>query len=407
MSKDKEIDALIIRNAPGNEKDFIQRMIGKGSTRGLGIRIRQRRSVWIFVFKLNGRQNVMQLGEYPQLSRPDAEVMAIRLRQQVNEGADPRLIAKIEGGRPAIYRDDKVTLEKLVDAWLTRKADQVRDVIRGQFERYIFPDAGALPADAITAPHWLALLDAAHKAAPTVAAKILLYLRAAFKYGRATRLVSSRELDDITPALLGMKPVARDRVLTTDELRDVLRFTLDRNAPEYDRDIVRLMLMFGCRTQEARLSTPDEWDLAAGLWVVPAEHSKNGIEIMRPITDAARPFVVELLRKAALSGSGLLMGKTAVQSRVAHRIGELSKTLGHNHWTAHDLRRTMRTRLADLDVMPFVAESLLGHVVPGIEGVYNRSTMLKQKSEALEKWHKEVARIERAGLLKTVKEASQ
>ncbi len=40
-------------------------------------------------------------------------------------------------------------------------------------------------------------------------------------------------------------------------------------------------------------------------------------------------------------------------------------------WTAHDLRRTVRTELAILGCPTSVAEAVLGHSPKGIEGTYN------------------------------------
>jgi integrase len=44
------------------------------------------------------------------------------------------------------------------------------------------------------------------------------------------------------------------------------------------------------------------------------------------------------------------------------------------HWGPHDLRRSCRTLLASMGCPSEVGEALLGHVQPGIEGVYNLHT---------------------------------
>ncbi|MFT9640256.1 tyrosine-type recombinase/integrase, partial [Alcaligenes phenolicus] len=42
------------------------------------------------------------------------------------------------------------------------------------------------------------------------------------------------------------------------------------------------------------------------------------------------------------------------------------------HWAPHDLRRTARTMLAALGCPYEVGEAIIGHMLPGIGGVYNR-----------------------------------
>ncbi len=53
--------------------------------------------------------------------------------------------------------------------------------------------------------------------------------------------------------------------------------------------------------------------------------------------------------------------------------------LSVTHWSPHDLRRTARTMLAGLGCPNDVAESILGHVQPGIQGVYNIHTYDKER----------------------------
>jgi len=40
-------------------------------------------------------------------------------------------------------------------------------------------------------------------------------------------------------------------------------------------------------------------------------------------------------------------------------------------WAPHDLRRTARTLLSSLGCPSDVGEAILGHTLPGVEGVYN------------------------------------
>jgi integrase len=53
-------------------------------------------------------------------------------------------------------------------------------------------------------------------------------------------------------------------------------------------------------------------------------------------------------------------------------------------WRLHDLRRTARTLMTRAKVPAEYAERCLGHVVPGVEGVYNRYEYLEEKRAAFE-----------------------
>jgi integrase len=62
-------------------------------------------------------------------------------------------------------------------------------------------------------------------------------------------------------------------------------------------------------------------------------------------------------------------------------------------FTPHDLRRTLRTRLAEIGIDDMVAERVLGHKLQGIMAVYNRHSYDTEKRQALDKWAKKLRQI--------------
>jgi integrase len=62
-------------------------------------------------------------------------------------------------------------------------------------------------------------------------------------------------------------------------------------------------------------------------------------------------------------------------------------------FTPHDLRRTLRTKLAEIGIPEHIAERVLGHKLQGILAVYNRYSYDQEKSEALEKWEARLRQI--------------
>jgi hypothetical protein len=57
-------------------------------------------------------------------------------------------------------------------------------------------------------------------------------------------------------------------------------------------------------------------------------------------------------------------------------------------WRLHDLRRTVRTRLGKLGVLPHIAELVLNHAghKSGIGGVYDHHDYQTEIADALLKW---------------------
>ena len=58
---------------------------------------------------------------------------------------------------------------------------------------------------------------------------------------------------------------------------------------------------------------------------------------------------------------------------------------GVNNWTLHDVRRTSRSLASRAGVNADIAERCLGHVIPGVRGVYDRHPYRDEMLVAYEK----------------------
>jgi integrase len=52
-------------------------------------------------------------------------------------------------------------------------------------------------------------------------------------------------------------------------------------------------------------------------------------------------------------------------------------------WVLHDLRRTAKSLMVRAGVRPDISERALGHVIAGVEGVYDQHTYDDEKADAL------------------------
>ena len=67
-------------------------------------------------------------------------------------------------------------------------------------------------------------------------------------------------------------------------------------------------------------------------------------------------------------------------------------TCGVAGWRFHDLRRTARSLMSRAGVNPDIAERCLGHVIPGVRGVYDRH---RYEAEMLHAFEALAAQIDR------------
>jgi hypothetical protein len=55
-------------------------------------------------------------------------------------------------------------------------------------------------------------------------------------------------------------------------------------------------------------------------------------------------------------------------------------------WVVHDLRRTVRTGIDKLGILPHICEAVLNHLPPKLVRTYNQNTYEAEKRKALDAW---------------------
>lgn len=206
----------------------------------------------------------------------------------------------------------------------------------------------------------------------------------------------------IMPGKLRSKGAMRDgkhkgtdkRVLSASELATLLTTDLPRFSQQV-QDFLTVQLWTCTRGAEiVQMRREHITTEADGVWwTCPKSYTKNArrkaaTDLRVPLLGRALAVVQRLL---ATDGPAWLFPSTSrareigpqkqsyMQSKV-HYLQPYSKSrsdhsrerLQVTHWSPHDLRRTGRTLLAQLGCPNEVAESILGHVQPGVQGVYNR-----------------------------------
>lgn len=355
---------------------------------GLSARLLRSGSVsWMFSYRLGGRGSRLErltLGNYPDMSLKLARERRDECRAWLAEGKNPKF--QLDKRTEEVLRP--VTVRDAMSYWIREYATHHRVNVNrheAQLDKHIYPYIGDLPLSLCETRHWLECFDRAKRDTPVAAGYVFQMCKQALKYCRVRRYAVSNALDDLTIQDVGKKQDKGDRVHDMGELGQIWNSCSDKLFKPYYANLLRLLVVFGCRSQEIRLSSWAEWDLKDWIWTVPREHSKGGEKILRPIPEAIRPFVVALCDQH--KDSGLLLGEIKTPEAVSQWGRGIYKRLGHSEpWTLHDLRRTFATTLNNMGIAPHVVEQLLGHTLGGVMAVYNRSQYLPEKLDALNKW---------------------
>jgi integrase len=227
------------------------------------------------------------------------------------------------------------------------------------------------------------------KSAPIAARRAFDDLRAMVKWAVARGDLDHGPIDGMQKPPRS-KP--RTRVLTDEEIR-VLWSRLDQLS-ETIQQIIKFCLITGQRLGEVCGMTSNEIDLGREVWNIPASRTKNGHPHSVPLSALALEYT------NSQSGFGV---KRLDVSKTIHRM---QNRIGIAPWSAHDLRRTALTKMAELGVAPIVLGHIANHrptTKAGITlGVYVQHQYEREKREALELWADRLQAIISGGAAKVV-----
>ncbi len=315
-----------------------------------------------------------------------------------------------EGIAVDVHAANANTVAELAELFYSRRIVPHRkrpDVVRDVLDRDILPSIGRAKVTAITPaiiPITPAIIQGVvesvvARGAPVHAGKVLAILKQLFRFGVSNGTLEYNPAGDLDALALGVENNVRNRVLDDGELRWVWN-VLDQ-APRIalaTRSAIKVLLLTGLRSGELRLAEWGHYCNKNRTLTIPPEHQK----LSPRAAASARPFVVPLPPIAdqlvrALRGNDkrwIFAAKSGAPAKrrswgraVTRLIRQTQETDNPiEHFSIHDLRRTMRSRLGALGVAPHLAERCLNHSLGRILHTYDQHDYLDERRAALEKW---------------------
>jgi integrase len=204
---------------------------------------------------------------------------------------------------------------------------------------------------------------------------------------------ASRHDDYVPPIVRGMrrtspKERARSHLLDDHEIRLIWK---QAEANGTFGACVRLLLLTAQRRDKVASMKWSDVSLD-GTWTIAVEAREKGtagelvlpkiaLDIIREQPQLGNnPYVL------AARGNGHIGGwskpKAVFDAKVAE-AARAAKLPGVRPYVLHDLRRCSRSLLSRAGVRPDIAERVMGHAIPGVEGVYDRHAYKDEKADAL------------------------
>lgn len=386
----------------GNRITYFPSAVLQGTQvpRGFGVRVTASGAKsFIINYRIKGDEYRCTIGSYPDWSALRAVREARNLRQRIDRGENPLDDRKrLPTGK---------TVSGLLDEFLERyvqKEAKLRTAypIKRGFDQLVKPPIGKIGIYELRRSDVAQMLDkVADERGLVMADKTLAWLRKAFNW------YASKDDKFNSPMVKGMartkpKARARTRVLSDAELRII--WPLLSEAGTFGALLKTLLLTAQRRDEVAKMS----WNEIGvdGIWTIPAERYKTKRPNFVPLSEEAlaiieaQPkieecdYVFPSLVKTPFTGFGkskARLDKSALDKQ--KRIKKGAKVEPLPNWTLHDLRRTAKTLMARASVRPDISERVLGHVIAGVEGTYDRHSYADEKRDALEKLAAMIDRI--------------
>jgi integrase len=276
-----------------------------------------------------------------------------------------------------------------------------------QFERRLFPTLGDVDINAIRKSDLVAILDKVKSEGKRRTCNMLLAdMKQMFRFAHTRELIPSNPLSAVSKKEAGGSDAERIRTLSADELVALRTQLKNANLSKRTEIAVRLILATGCRIGELSNARWENVDLVNRKWLLP--ETKN----QRPHTIHLSDFALDCFQElqslhevdASLvslpwvfpnqDGDGPVCSKSVgkqLADRQKPNASPLQRrckltnalTLSGGKWTAHDLRRTSATLMAQLGMSTDVIDECLNHMMQRrISRVYIQDRRELQQAQA-------------------------
>jgi integrase len=345
---------------------------------------------WRYRYRFAGRQKLLALGAYPDVSLLEARERHAQARKTLARGNDPGAVKK-EAKRQALLKSEN-TFETIAKEWCENRRDtwvtSYYEAMLVRLENHIFPRLGNRPITEITAPEFLSVVRVVEKSgALDLAHRLMQASSQVFRYAMATGRAERNPIPDLRGALK-TRTKKHQAYLKEDELPEYLKKLKAYDGHPQTRLALTFLLLTFVRTMELRGAQWAEINLDKAEWRIPAERMKMRDPHIVPLSQQA----VEVLKEMKQFSGGLdhvfpnqNKPKTCMSENTMlyalYRMGYHSKATGHG------FRATASTILNENGFAPDIIERQLAHAERNeVRAAYNHAQYLPERRKMMQWW---------------------
>lgn len=345
---------------------------------------------WRYRFRLNGKENIYAIGEYPDIKAAEARRLRDEAKALVKQGTNPTQARKLK--KLEVQYENAQTFKAVAEEWFADKSrpwsDGYRQSVRTILDNDLYPHLGSLPIKSITTPiahQTIKRVEARGAATRAILARQIV--------GNVFKLavITSRADYDIAEPLKGQ--IARRRVehrrhLERADIGDFLRRLEDYTGHRQTVIALRLLLMTAVRPGELCNATWNEFDLDNVEWRIPAARMKMKRLHVVPLARQA----VELLRELqTINGHEKhlfpVQGTKAGTMPLATLRNAINKIGYKDRFNPHGSRGTFSTVLNEKGYRPDIIERQLAHAEKNaVRAAYHHAEYLPERKAMMQDW---------------------
>lgn len=356
--------------------------------KGLFLLVNQSGKYWRLKYRHGGKEKVLALGVYPEVSLKEARAKRDDARRLIAEGVDPSLARK--QSKVANRLASENSFEALAREWYQSQLalwspGHARRVIES-LEVDAFPDLGLVPVAELTAPMMLdALRKVEARGATETAGRVLQRIGAIMRYAIQTGRASYNPAQDLRGALKAAKKEHRP-ALPRAELPEFYRRLAAEPLNPATRLAFHLMMLTMTRPGEVRFARWDEFDLERAEWRIPAERMKMRAPHIVPLSRQALAVLEELHQVTGhcdlLFPSERNLTKPMSENTLSYAMGRM----GYKGIACpHGFRALASTTLNEEGFDPDVIERQLAHAERNkVRAAYHRAEYLDDRRKLLQ-----------------------
>lgn len=349
--------------------------------------------LWRFKYRLHGKEKLLALGKYPDVTLAEARKRRDEARGMVANGIDPSAHRKAQQIRDAAEQNDTFAL--LASEFLEKKRKEGRakaTLVKTEwFHRLLNADIGRMPINRITAQDILVPLRKVEKKGNHESAKRMRSAAGAvFRYAIALGKVDNDPTFGLKDALVQHKVKHRAAITDPKEVGALMRAIDDFSGQRTTQLALQLLSLTVVRPGELRLSAWSEFDEARVTWTIPPERTKTRREHTVPLPGQALSILRELRE---LTGWGKLVFpsvRSSQRSMSDNTLNAALRRMGYSkeEMTAHGFRAVFSTLANESGLWhPDAIERALAHVEKNeIRRAYARSQHWEERVRLAQWW---------------------